>query len=143
MRPLKATHLAIITAVAACGTPLPDRSVDSSYVWDGFVWSGGGGVYVSIKTFEDQGKVALCGVYSAADDSQDRFTDLGITAMNIKLGDEIIAYDIGFFKRVAFNENSAPVGNAKCRRTGSAWKPQYASLKPDAIVGKSRFVIYD
>jgi hypothetical protein len=112
---------------------------------NGFTWSKGGGVYVSIKTFEDHGKVGLCGVYAAhhATDPQDRLTQLGLAAMNIKLGGKIISYDASFFNRVPLYELTAPVGTASCKRTGTDWKPVYAWLKPDAVTEKSRFRFVD
>ncbi len=98
---------AIAAGLSACeGVSLPESSVDSSYVFDGFEWQGGGGVYVSIKTFENQGKVALCGAYSAGskNDPRGRFDDLALANMYVQLGDKIITNNIGFFNRVAFHE---------------------------------------
>ena len=136
---------AIAAGLSSCGgVSLPESSVDSSYVFDGIEWQSGGGVYVSIKTFDDQGKVALCGVYSAGEsDPQSRFGDLALANMYVQLGDKIITYNIDYFNRVAFHEGKAPVGRAACKRTSTDWRPEYASFKPDAKLGKSRFTIYD
>ena len=136
---------AIAAGLSACGGSLPESSVNSSYVFDGMEWQRGGGVYVSIKTFEDQGKVALCGAYSAGSefDPQGSFGDLALANMYVQLGDKIITYNIDYFNRVAFHEGEAPVGRTACKRTSTDWKPEYASFKPDVKLGKTRFTIYD
>ncbi len=63
--------------------------------------------------------------------------------MYVQLGDKIITNDIDYFNRVAFHEGEAPVGRTACKRTSTDWMPKFALLKPDAKLGKSRFVIYD
>jgi len=136
---------AIAAGLSACeGVSLPESSVDSSYVFDGFEWQGGGGVYVSIKTFDDQGKVALCGAYSASEsDARGRFGDLALASMYVQLGGKIITNNIDYFNRVAFHEGKAPIGRAACKRTSADWKPEFASLQPDAQLGKTKFKILD
>jgi hypothetical protein len=145
MRLFKVLLPAIAAGLSACGTPLPDSTVDSSYVFVGMEWQGGGGVYVSIKTFDDQGKVALCGAYSAynEDDPRDAFAALALANMYVRLGDKIIANNIEFFNHVAFHDGQAPLGQSACKRTRIDWKTEYAFLRPDLKIGKHRYVIYD
>ena len=145
MRLFKVLLPAIAAGLFACGTPLPGSIVDSSYVFDGLEWQGGGGVYVSVKTFDDQGKVALCGAYSAyaEDDPRDAFAALALANMYVRLGDKIIATNIGFFNHVAFHDGEAPVGQSACKRTTIDWKQEYAFLRPDLNIGKTRYIIYD
>jgi hypothetical protein len=137
--------LATTALTIGCAASIPERKVDSTYTPYGVTWNEGGGIYVSTKTFEDQGKVGLCGVYAAhaPSDPQDRFTQLALAAMNIKLDGKVISYDASFFNRVPFYEDTAPAGTASCKRTGTDWKPEYGRLKPDAVFEKSRFRIVD
>jgi hypothetical protein len=140
------TALAITAILAGCASSLPERQVDSSFTSSAFNWtSGGGGIYFSIKTFKDQGKVGLCGVYSAHSetDPQGRFEELGLAAIYVKLGTKIISYDAAFFNRVAFQKDTAPVGMASCKRTNVDWEPHYDQMRPQLVAGKKNFTVYD
>lgn len=126
-------------------TSLPDRPVDNEFHVYGADWGNGRSVYFAYLTEEQQGKVALCGVWAASNGNINdiRFDDLLVQSARIELDGTIIANDISFFAPAPFVEGKVPAGTARCVGTSVGWEPRFDSAEPELIFAKSRFKIYD
>ena len=142
------TGIAFLTAscAAVTTTPLPSQPVNSSFNADGFTWNSGGGINVSMKAFEKDGLVGVCGLRSELSNQGDPSVDLNPWAlqnMRIVLADDTVFSDVGAFPKTSWNENAAPTGTASCFLTDVPWRAAYAGARPDVKMARTSYKYYD
>ncbi|MEM0942933.1 MAG: hypothetical protein AAGI70_03205 [Pseudomonadota bacterium] len=136
--------------IAACAplttSPLPPRVVDQTFVWDGMTWQGGGGVYISLAAFEEQGKVAVCGLRAEQDPQASPSVDLNSWAtqsMRVELVGRTVFSDLAAFPETQFREDAAPAGQAKCFLTSEPWVKGFEGASPDVVSEKRTYKWFD
>ena len=138
---------AVLASCAAISTsPLPPQPVNSSFRADGFTWNSGGGIHVSMKAFEKDGRVGVCGLRSELSNQGDPSVDLNPWAlqnMRIELGDDTVFSDVAAFPKTSWDENAAPAGTASCFLTDVPWRASYAGAEPDIKMARTSYKYYD
>ena len=141
--------LCLAVLVGGCAlvtkTSIPNRPVDERFTATGMSWASGRRMYFSIATFEDQGKVAVCGMVSRepGDTNDDRFDDWWLNTAKITLAGETVLNGVDFFNETGFSEGKAPLGSASCVRSATDWKVGFAQAAVDIAPTRTRFTLYD
>ena len=137
----------LVTGCASLTTsPLPARPVDNSFVWDGATWRDGGGIYISVAAFEEQGKVAVCGLRSEQAPARGPGLDLNarmLISLRVELAGETVFSDLTAFPKTTWNEDAAPAGRASCFLTDLPWEPRFNGQRPNVVGAKRKFIYYE
>ncbi|MEM7507445.1 MAG: hypothetical protein AAF415_11925 [Pseudomonadota bacterium] len=151
-RHIRVLPFALISAMVLSGCAaittdaMPPRQVDKTFVGDGATWRDGGGILVSVKAFEEQGKVAVCGLRAQKASRSNPSVDLNpwmLQNMRVELGDEIIFSDVGAFPNTTWVDDQYPSGRAACFLTSTAWKPGFENKEARIELARTKYTYYD
>ena len=115
----------------------PGESIDDRYSVGGASWSSGAVVYVFVRTFEDQGKVGICGAWSSKEGGafnvtdNDRLLEVG----SIELLDTKVLTSLSGFNRFV-DPRSAYGRSATCYRSSVDWRPEFNGVEPVVNFGR-------
>lgn len=145
MKPQILGVVLVSLGLAACtgkGTPLPGQAIDNSYVVDGIRWDSGTTIYVLARTFDANGKVGVCGAWSARGGSSivSQFHQDVMAAGRVVLDGTTVVLGLTFMQE--HGESTELRGAAaNCVRSDVDWQPGFAEQKPDVDFPRMRFNI--
>ncbi|MEM7742908.1 MAG: hypothetical protein AAF409_04275 [Pseudomonadota bacterium] len=125
---------AAVVVLAGCavrGTPISGQVVDRSYSVGGFSWQSGATVFVLMKTFNSDGKVGLCGAWTARGGANlvSHLHTQALEAGSVILDGSRVHQGLRFMKWHAPDQKLG--GKAtNCIRTGTDWRPGFEGAKP-------------
>lgn len=137
-----ALALALLAGCVAPGKPIDGQTTDSTYTVGGARWDSGAVIYVLTKAFETDGKVGICGAWSARSETGTVSTLLNrdvLAAGHITLDGTRVFQGLDKFSR--FGSTGALTGRpAACFATPIAWDTAMANAKPRTNFPRMRFV---
>lgn len=141
-----AIPLVLASCAAITTESMPSRQVDKTFVGDGATWRDGGGILVSMKAFEEQGRVAVCGLRAEKASGGNPTVDLNpwmLQNMRVELGDEIVFSDVAAFPKGIWEDNSYPAGRAACFLTNTAWQPSFDTQDARIELARTKYTYHD
>lgn len=140
---------AVLPAMAAaCGTvlattPIADRKVDRAFKTQLISWNDGGMQIILYTAVEDAGFAAVCGLWMADGKVDDRAASLALNHGRVEIDDTVIVRGAEWFRKVPFQTDLRSFGNARCVRTGVAWRASFSSRRARYKSDKSKYRIVD
>ncbi|MEM9059567.1 MAG: hypothetical protein AAGD13_03820 [Pseudomonadota bacterium] len=125
---------------------LPSQPVTQDYVLRAFVWDSNDRMHVAFKTFEEQGKVGLCGAYAEKSTQSpyvDQLNSQALAAAQILFAGETLIRGIDFFTRGGFVDDAHPNASASCVLTDVPWEAAFKFVEPEVRWGKTYFRVVD
>ena len=130
-----------LAGLSACTTttPIAGQTIDETYSVGGYTWNSGPAVYVHYKMMENDGHVAICGVWSVVGgqvSNADVGAGLGVGVLY--LGGARIKQGVDFLNQID-NPRNAKGKPATCRRTSVKWRAEFDRADPKLTFPAMRF----
>lgn len=125
---------------------LPSRAVDETFDRYRFAWRSGDEMSLGMKTFEQRGKVGICGAYAELNINSpytDQLNSQALAAAQVRLAGETLVRGLNFFGRGSFVKGSLPSAQASCVLTDRPWEKRFERTKPRIRWGKTSFRVVD
>ena len=139
MRVLTAAVL-IAAMLGGCSglTELREERVDSSYARSSLRWDGGGRLIFALRTTEADGRVKLCGAYSAIDGGiyREEFNQKALESTSIMLDGDNLVTGLVFLKE---SGRGGRFSTASCSLTDTDWRAAHAGATPVLELGRTNF----
>ena len=122
----------------------PSQAVGPEFKLELFNWTNGDQMTVGIKTFEQKGRVGLCGAYAEYTPNAGFSEDLNqraLAAAQVRLAGETLVRGLDFFGRGGHRQDALPAAQASCVLTDRPWEARFKNTKPRIRWGKTSFTV--
>lgn len=139
---MRLTIASLLLLIAGCAPAVQisgGEEVDARYATAGGIWNDGAVITVAARLREEQGRVAVCGVWTVDEAStltlflHDRIVQAG----SIRLGGQTLVNNLRYMPRVAHGPDLSGAG-ARCVLTEVAWEDAFADLGPEIRLPRQR-----
>ena len=138
-----ALSLVVVIALAACvrlPAPLAIEPVGPAYHAGGGQWDDGAAVIILLRTFEQDGRVAFCGTWTAQGNSARTLFLNGYVprVAVLRLAGDRIHQGLGILPEARYRPDmtGAPV---RCYLTDRPWRAAYADAAPEIRIARLQF----
>lgn len=134
---------AVTACVAACvrlPASLGGERVGPAYHAGGGVWEDGGAVVILVRTFEQAGRVAFCGAWSAHSNSTRTLflNDYVAEVAVLRLAGDRIQQGLGMLPEARYRPDMTGAA-ARCYLTDRPWSAAYAQAAPEIRIPRLQF----
>lgn len=136
--------LLVALVLGACAQPetlveITPQAVDGSFAANRVALEEIDALQFSYRTFEDAGKVAVCGVRLARGSIAERAENEAVLlpTLRLELAGKVVLAELDKFPTGNFEADSGPSGLARCFRTDIDWADAYADATADVVSRQS------
>jgi hypothetical protein len=135
--------LAVALALVGCVAlppPLGTESVTSAYAAGGGQWDDGATVIILVRAFEQDGRVAFCGVWTAHANSTRTLLYNGQVpgVAVLRLAGDRIHQGLGILPEARYRPDMTGA-TARCYLTDHPWRAAYAAAVPEIRIPRLQF----
>ena len=138
-RPLSLVAL-VLAGCVSLPAPMATEAVGPAYHAGGGQWSDGAGVLILVRTFEQGGRVAFCGAWTAHSNSTRTllFNDHVAEVATLRLAGDSIQQGLGMLPEARYRPDMTGAA-ARCFVTEHPWRPAHAGAVPEIRIPRLQF----
>jgi hypothetical protein len=129
-----------VTACVRLPAPLATEAIGPAYHAGGGQWSDGGGVIFLTRTFEQDGRVAFCGAWTAHSNSARTLflNDYVAEVAVLRLAGDRIQHGLSLLPEARYRPDMTGA-TARCYLTEQPWRAAYADAEPEIRIARLQF----